>query len=308
MRKLKSSKKSTSKLKSSAKFKLSACYIVKNEEKTLSKSIESLKNQVDEIIIVDTGSTDKTIEIAKSYGAEVIETAWEDDFSKPRNLAIENATGDWIIMIDADEFFIKPNKVRAAVEKLADNEVIFMPRIDIDEDDNNKELNRDYYLRAFRNVDYLRYRGLIHENIENINGGNYKYKMAGEDLTLYHTGYSTTKAESKLRRNLAIIQKEISKTGIQLRHHIALVDCYFALNDYEKTWQHAKEILATDSRPVTGLEVFYRKTLYAMRQLRCPLEQILKVLNEALTHFPKDSEFLMQQKIISEYINQNSKG
>ena len=217
MRKLKSSKKSIS--KSSAKFKLSACYIVKNEEKNLSKSIESLKNQVDEIIVVDTGSTDKTIDIAKSYGAEVIETAWEDDFSTPRNLAIEKATGDWIIMIDADEFFIKPNKVRAAIEKLADNEVIFMMRIDIDEDDNNKELNRDYYLRAFRNVDYLRYRGLIHENIENINGGNYKYKMAGDDLTLYHTGYSSTKAESKLRRNLAIIQKEISETGIQLRHH-----------------------------------------------------------------------------------------
>ena len=84
-------------------FKISACYIVKNEENNLSRSLESIKKVADEIIIVDTGSEDRTIEIAESYGAKVIKTLWEDDFSKPRNLAIEEATGDWIIFLDADE-------------------------------------------------------------------------------------------------------------------------------------------------------------------------------------------------------------
>ena len=304
MRKLKPVKKVTAQSKS--KLKITACYIVKNEEKNLSRSIESLKTAVDEIVVVDTGSTDKTIEIAKSYGAKVIETSWNDDFSTPRNLAIENASGNWIVFIDADEFFNKPKKIRPTIEKLSNNDVIFILRIDIDEDKNNLELNRDYYLRALRNVDYLRYRGLIHENVENINGGTLQYKMASEDLILYHTGYSSTKAEGKLRRNLAIIQSEIEKIGIQFRHHIALVDCYFALDDYEKVLYHAKKVLETDSRPITGLAIFYRKTLSAMRQLRSPLEDILKVLDEALKHFPNDSEFRIQHKIISDYINQSN--
>ena len=305
MRKLKLNKNSKSKLK------ISACYIVKNEAKTLPRSIDSLKTAVDEIIVVDTGSTDNTIEIAKSYGAKVIETTWNDDFSTPRNLAIENATGDWIIMIDADEYFNAKFGIRNAKlrEYLASVKVdaIFILRIDIDEDNNNQELNRDYYLRAFRNVDYLRFRRLIHENIENINGGEFKYEMAGDELTLYHTGYSSTKAESKLRRNLAIINSEIDKIGLQFRHHIALVDCYFALGEYDKVLHHAEEIFKTNERPVTGLAIFYRKTLFAMRELRVPIDSMMKVLNEALSHFPNDKEFLIQHQLLSEYIKKIAK-
>ena len=309
MRKIKSSKKPMlkSKLEAASKLKISACYIVKNEEETLSRSIESLESQVDEIIVVDTGSTDSTIEIAKSYGAKVIETSWQDDFSTPRNLAIDNATGDWIIFIDADEYFVKPNKVRNAIDKLSNTEAIFMLRIDIDEDNGGKEINRDYYLRAFRNVDYLRYKGLIHENVENINGGGFSYKMAGDDLILYHTGYSATKADSKLRRNLAILKTEIDKEGIQLRHHIALVDCYFALGDYKETLYHAKEILKSDSRPVTGLAIFYRKTAFTMRQLNCSIDEMMALLNEAVKSFPNDSEFRIERGLLLNHLQQYEK-
>ena len=304
MRKIKSTKKSNlkSKLESSSKLKISACYIVKNEEKTLPRSIESLKSAVDEIIVVDTGSNDKTIDIAKSYGAKVIETPWQDDFSTPRNLAIENATGNWIIFIDADEYFIKPGKVRSTIEKLSDTEAIFMLRIDIDEDNGGKEINRDFYLRAFRNANYLRYKGLIHENVENINGGGFNYKMAGDDLILYHTGYSANKAESKLHRNLAILQTEIEKEGIQLRHHIALVDCYFALDDYEKTLYHAKEILKTNSRPITGLAIFYRKISFTMRKLNVSISEMMKLLDEAVNAFPNDPEFRVERGMLLNYL------
>ncbi|MBR2179968.1 MAG: glycosyltransferase [Selenomonadaceae bacterium] len=304
MRKIKSTKKPIlkSKVGSTSKIKISACYIVKNEEKMLQCSIESLKSAVDEIIVVDTGSTDKTIEIAKSYGAKVIETTWQDDFSTPRNLAIDNATGDWIIFIDADEYFIKPNKVRSTIEKLSDTEAIFMLRIDVDEDNGGREINRDYYLRAFRNVDYLRYKGLIHENVENINGDGFSYKLAGDDLILYHTGYSATKAKSKLQRNLAILQTEIAKEGIQIRHHIALVDCYFALGDYEKVLQHAKEIIKTNSRPLTGLALFYRKTSFTMRKLNVSVKELMELLNEAIEAFPNDPEFRIERGMLLNYL------
>ena len=82
---------------------ISACMIVKNAEELLPQCLESVKDVVDEIIVVDTGSTDKSIEIAESYGAKMYHHPWENDFSKHRNQSIGYATGDWILWIDADE-------------------------------------------------------------------------------------------------------------------------------------------------------------------------------------------------------------
>ena len=83
--------------------KISLCMITRNEEEFLSKCLTSVKELVHEIIIVDTGSTDRTIEIAESFGARIYQHAWEDDFSKHRNQSTSYATGDWILIIDADE-------------------------------------------------------------------------------------------------------------------------------------------------------------------------------------------------------------
>ena len=73
---------------------LSLCMITKNEEKNISRCLDSIKDIVDEIIIVDTGSTDKTIEIAKSYGANIYHYKWNNDFSKARNVSLQKATKD----------------------------------------------------------------------------------------------------------------------------------------------------------------------------------------------------------------------
>mgnify|MGYP001612313659 CR=1 FL=1 len=81
---------------------ISACLIVKDEERFLESCLKSLVSVVQEIIIIDTGSTDETLIIAQKYGT-VSTTPWEDDFSKARNVSIEKATGDWVLIIDADE-------------------------------------------------------------------------------------------------------------------------------------------------------------------------------------------------------------
>ena len=82
---------------------LSLCMITKNEENNLSRCLDCIKEFVDEIIIVDTGSTDKTVEIAKSYGAHIYHYDWNNDFSKARNVSLQKATKDWILVLDADE-------------------------------------------------------------------------------------------------------------------------------------------------------------------------------------------------------------
>ena len=86
---------------------ISACMMVKNEEAFLPRCLESIKDVVDEIIVVDTGSTDRTAEIAKSYGAKVYHHPWENNFSKHRNQSISYATGDWIFILDGDEEVIQ---------------------------------------------------------------------------------------------------------------------------------------------------------------------------------------------------------
>lgn len=82
---------------------LSVCYIVKNEEDCLEKSLLSVKPHVQEIIVVDTGSTDKTVDIARRNGAKVFSAGWKDDFSWARNESLKHATMEWILVLDADE-------------------------------------------------------------------------------------------------------------------------------------------------------------------------------------------------------------
>ena len=82
---------------------ISLCMIMKDEEKRLARCLNSVRKLVDEIIIVDTGSSDNSIEIAKSYGAQVLIDPWQDDFSRPRNIGIKQARGDYIFIMDADE-------------------------------------------------------------------------------------------------------------------------------------------------------------------------------------------------------------
>jgi glycosyltransferase involved in cell wall biosynthesis len=97
-------------------MKLSACLMVKNEEHCLRRCLDSVKDVVDEIVIVDTGSTDSTVEIAKEYTDKIYFHEWENNFSKHRNQSISYATGDWILIIDADEeLFVHPN---SSVEEL----------------------------------------------------------------------------------------------------------------------------------------------------------------------------------------------
>ncbi|MCD6266484.1 MAG: glycosyltransferase, partial [Deltaproteobacteria bacterium] len=91
--------------------------IVRDEEAQIGKALESVKDIVDEIVVVDTGSSDKTREIVREYGGKVFETEWKDDFSKAKNFALEKATGDYILFMDADEFIDTRDKFALALFK-----------------------------------------------------------------------------------------------------------------------------------------------------------------------------------------------
>jgi GT2 family glycosyltransferase len=90
--------------------KVSLTMIVKDEENNLPHCLESVRGVFDEIVVVDTGSTDRTIEIARSFGAEVFEFAWIDDFAAARNEALAHATGDYAFWLDADDVVDPPER------------------------------------------------------------------------------------------------------------------------------------------------------------------------------------------------------
>ncbi len=143
--------------------RLSACLIVKNEEQRLPKCLDSLRSLADEIIIVDTGSSDRTVAIAKKYQARVFHFEWHDDFSQARNYAIAQAKGKWILVIDADEAlersaFDTLQEVMQRDDCLAVN----LLRLEI----NAKQAPYSLVLRLFRNHPAITFTGIYHESID----------------------------------------------------------------------------------------------------------------------------------------------
>lgn len=217
-------------------LKISACYIVKNEAENLAKSIKSLKNQVNEIVVVDTGSTDNTIVVARKLGARVYSFPWQDDFSKARNFALSKAKGDWLILLDADEYFTDKTagNIRQVIRqaKQIDGLLVQLVNFDVDKAEVQNYFNA---LRIVRKQIGLHYEGLIHEELK-LSGDN-SMKLAqvpANMLEIYHTGYATGVSQKKIKRNLQMLQQAVAKGQSEESLARYFCDCYFGLDDMEK--------------------------------------------------------------------------
>ncbi|HBW38560.1 glycosyltransferase family 2 protein [Desulfosporosinus sp. BICA1-9] len=146
--------------------RISLTMIVRNESVYLADCLESVKSEVDEIVIVDTGSTDDTISIARRYTPNVYSFPWNNDFSAARNFAIEHASGDWILALDADEEiqFQGPKSLHALLDREKDKEAFLLPLLN-PVSDSTGEYNTFYVLRLFRNNGGYQYVGMIHEQV-----------------------------------------------------------------------------------------------------------------------------------------------
>jgi len=189
--------------------RVSASMIVRNEEHFLDECLLSIVDEVDEIVIVDTGSTDRSIDIARKYGAKIIERPWTGDFSAARNIGLENATGDWILYIDADERLRvpAPGALRAAVSRpeAVALFVSFRPRPDF---------TPYREPRLFRRDDRIRFRGVIHEttrpDIYSVCNSDAMI-LEPVDIGIDHYGYEGDLTH-KCVRNLPLLQDAVAKT------------------------------------------------------------------------------------------------
>lgn len=182
---------------------VSLCMIVKNEERHLRRCLESLQGLMDEMIIVDTGSMDQTIEIAKSYTDNVYQFDWGDDFSAARNFALSKATKDYVYVADADEVLDEENRQRFHRLKQA-----LLPEIDIVQMKygNQMEFNtvynydEEYRPKLFKRVRQFRYIDPIHETLQ------VEPVIYDSDIVITHKPH-----ESHAKRDFASFQSAIAR-------------------------------------------------------------------------------------------------
>ncbi|GAX91612.1 tetratricopeptide repeat-containing glycosyltransferase family 2 protein [Effusibacillus lacus] len=184
-----------------------------NEEELLSRCLESVKDIADEIILVDTGSVDRTLEVAASYGATIVQTNWEDDFSKIRNLALSHAQTQWVFYLDADEALVKGKDQIREILRTTNAEAFFV-EIDNILGSRTEERLRHQTVRMFRRDPDYRFRGRIHEQIiPCILEKHPIAKIENSPLQIVHRGYlpELLGRKDKIRRNLRILELSLQE-------------------------------------------------------------------------------------------------
>jgi glycosyltransferase involved in cell wall biosynthesis len=246
---------------------ISLAMIVKNEEATLAHCLGSVKPLIDEIIIVDTGSTDKTIEIATSFGARVYPFQWCDDFSAARNESLKFCTGDWILILDGDEAIdaLDYEKIKGAcASPTADGYALVCRHYlavstnsiqDCEAVLNNSDYaegkNIPFYadssaLRLVRRIDGLSYTGRIHETI-----GPSLLSLGGTitkfDAVIHHYGkLLNDREEYKLQYYLMLTQLEVDKDPENKWAQNNLLQQALAAQQWEAALSAAQASLALD--------------------------------------------------------------
>ena len=186
-------------------FKITVAAIVKNEAENVPTWVQAARSCADEIVVVDTGSTDGTVERFRDYGIQCFHYDWNDDFASAKNYMISLCHGDWIVLLDGDEWFREGCDVRKAIAKHHNNPVtkaIIADWICLDKDRNNAVMFSGGAVRAFRNQPDVRYFRKVHENLT-INYENFAFEP---EFKMYHTGYSGSVNRSKHERNLRIMR------------------------------------------------------------------------------------------------------
>lgn len=257
-------------MRKTGRAKISQCMIVKNEEKNIVQALSWGKGIVTEQIVVDTGSTDRTVEIAEEMGAKVYHFAWINDFSAAKNFAISKARYGWIAFLDADEYFPEQDakKLLPLLEKLQPYACDGVETDWIHLNNEGKVMSVDAQIRIFRNQPDLRYVRKIHEHLVAADGRNLQIWSAVGDISIYHTGYGQKEMEEKKvsQRNLKLILEEIEENPDKYEMYGYLGNEYEAAGEWDKArkaYQKAVSLMPESTHGTYDMETsgFYFRLL-----------------------------------------------
>ena len=265
---------------------MSAVLIVRDEAGLLGECLQSLRSFADEVVVVDTGSTDGSIKLAEDAGARVAECPWTDDFAAARNFALDLALGEWVLYIDADER-LRPSNQAAARQLLSEGGVGFTvdlhPR-------KGWTAYREY--RLWRNKPSIRFRGVIHETVLDslrVAAGGALDNIPRSGLVIDHVGYEGSLVE-KFRRNLPLLQEALAvdPERVFLWHDYGCALAGLGRHvEAERAWGEAivRSRSSEPSHPPAGHVLSYLSLIARRRDLG---QQYDELLDEALARFPDD--------------------
>src|SRR3954468_442057 len=282
---------------------LSLAMIVRDEEEMLPRSLAAVQGAVDEIIVVDTGSSDRTVEIAKSFGAKVIEREWTGSFADARNASFDAATGDWIMFLDADEVLVADDAQRLReVLGRTWREAFYLVETNFTGKLGDGTAVTHNALRVFRNRPEYRFEGRIHEQIAHRLPTHQPERIELSDVRVEHYGYLgvVRDAKDKSRRNIELLERQRDEGGeSQGFLYFNLGSEYAALGENENARQsleRAWEIMRDDEELAAyGYVPSLVSRLVRARRLTGALEDAIALADEGLRLLPGFTDLVYEQ-------------
>lgn len=273
--------------------RLSVCMIVKDEARNLPRCLRTVKKAADEIVVVDTGSKDRTVEIAREFGAKLGYFEWCDDFAAARNHALGLATGDWILIMDADDE-LAPGGEEAICALLEHPQPVDIYALATRIACANGQETFIAHPRLFRNHLGLHYANGVHEQLVYADEQPALPQM-NTGISVYHHGYLAGETEMAARRerNLRILSAELQRHPDRANIHFFLGKEYRMQQDFEKAvpcFQHALLLCPEASHSFTRLKIFS----YLGEALSCVgrAEEALAIYQQGLKDYPGNAELL----------------
>lgn len=278
-------------------FPISVCIIAKNEARKIERLLTSLAPYHFEIVIVDTGSTDQTREIAGKYTDRIFDFAWVDDFSAARNYSLRMASYDWILMMDCDEW-IKSLDLEELTyfRKHLSAAVGSVTRENLTGSPLQPSMTCDQTERFFNRKRY-HYTGRIHEQLTPKFDKTFETFLL--NTTIGHDGYLMTEAEraAKSQRNISLLEKELAQNPANPYLLYQLGKGYEMINDYAGACSYYQKALGFDLDPelayVQALVVSYGEALLGMQKYHEALQ-----LEGIYDSFANTADFLYLMGII----------
>ncbi|MBW1961903.1 MAG: tetratricopeptide repeat protein [Deltaproteobacteria bacterium] len=218
---------------------IAACMIVRNEEKLLPACLKSIRDYVDELVIVDTGSTDDTIKIAESFGARVYHHPWENHFSKHRNQSLAYAQSDWILVIDADEELMGGSGplLREAVRTAEGIDgIAAIVECAFGHHGASAYSNS---IRVIRSNGKIHYKGRVHNYLVGVK------RVLWVPIRIYHHGYVLDRETQlkKFKRTVKLLKRDIQEDPSNPRPHHFLAASYLSENMYKEGALEARKAI-----------------------------------------------------------------
>jgi glycosyltransferase involved in cell wall biosynthesis len=272
--------------------------IVKNEEHNIRCCLESALNVVDQIVLVDTGSTDSTLSIAKEYTKDIYFYKWNNDFSAARNYSLEKAEGDWILVLDADEEI--PLQFRQKIVDLTHNKKVegyFFKTINfVSSYYNNKDIIINLNFRLFQNRPQYRFIGKTQDQIiSNIRKLNKFALLKSESIEIYHYGYFKKNIEKKQWRYIKMEIPENFPDNLFIEFNLA--NKYYSSGNYENAIPlYLKSIIKCDPQMAYSTKIVIKLVLCYIEVLL--YEEAYKWIILGIGYYPKLSDFYYLMSIV----------